>query len=86
MEGIITIILSLLAYIFIVPLPESATFLTSDEKSFVLKRLQSDDSTTVPENDASPLNFKQVLRIATSWKVLLGYVSLPPAIPPLWDS
>jgi len=75
MEGIITIILSLLAYLFIVPLPESATFLTSDEKAFVLKRLQSDDSTTGPEIDSSPLTLKQVLKIATSWKVLLGYVS-----------
>lgn len=42
-EGVITIALAIIAYLSIVPLPEDAKFLTAEEKSFVLWRLQSDD-------------------------------------------
>jgi hypothetical protein len=75
MEGVITIFLSILAFIFVVDLPEKAKFLTAEEKAFVLKRLQSDDSESGPDVDTSPLTLRQILKIASHWKVVLGYVS-----------
>lgn len=42
-EGVITIFLAILAYLFVVPLPEQAAFLSAEEKTFLLSRLQLDD-------------------------------------------
>jgi hypothetical protein len=76
MEGIITLILSIAASFFLVPLPENATFLSLDEKTFLLNRLEQDVKENSVESDATPLRFREVVRIASSWKVVLTYVPL----------
>jgi len=74
MEGLVTLILSTAAFFFVVPLPENATFLTSDEKTFLLKGLEQDAKENSAESDSTPLGLREVVRIASNWKVVLTYV------------
>ena len=74
MEGLVTLILSIAAFFLVVPLPENATFLTLDEKAFLLKRLEQDVKENSAESDSAPLGFREVVRIASNWKVVLTYV------------
>ena len=71
MEGVITLCLCFLAFFFVVPLPENATFLNQDEKSFLLKRLQLDDTDGGAEGDCDRLTLRGVFKIASHWKVVL---------------
>ena len=73
MEGLVTLILSIAAF-FLVPLPENATFLTPDEKTFLLKRLEQEVKENSAESGSAPLGFREVVRIASNWKVVLTYV------------
>jgi hypothetical protein len=70
MEGLLTILLSIVAFFFVVPLPENANFLTPDEKTHLLKRLEADNETDADE-DKSPLALKQIVKIMTHWKIVL---------------
>jgi hypothetical protein len=72
MEGLVTLILSIAACLLVVPLPENAAFLTPDEKEFLLKRLEQDVKENSAETDTTPLGFKEVVRIASNWKVVLA--------------
>ena len=69
-EGMFTVLLSGIAFFSIVPLPEDSKFLTSDEKSLLLKRLEEDNIAPTDE-DRTPLTLKQVLKVMTHWKVVL---------------
>lgn len=72
MEGIITLCLCFLAFFFVVPLPENATFLTLGEKAFLLKRLKLDDSDGGSDGDTEPLTLGRIFKIASHWKVVLA--------------
>jgi hypothetical protein len=72
MEGLVTLILSIAAFFLLVPLPENATFLTPDEKAFLLERLEQDVKGNSAEPDTTPLRFREVVRIVSNWKVLLA--------------
>ena len=72
MEGILTIILSILAFFFVVPLPENAKFLNRNQKTYLLDRLARDDREVGADADTTPLMFREVLKIATHWKVVLS--------------
>jgi hypothetical protein len=76
MEGLVTLILSIAAFFLLVPLPENATFLTPDEKAFLLKKLEQDVKENSAESDTTPLGLREVVRIASNWKVVLTYVSI----------
>jgi hypothetical protein len=76
MEGLVTLILSIAAFFFVAPLPENTTFLTLDEKTFLLKRLEQDVKENSTESDTTPLGFREVVKIASNWKVVLTSVSL----------
>lgn len=77
MEGVITLCLCLLAFLFVAPLPEIASFLSSDEKSYLLKRLQLDDGDGGAAGDQDRLTLSRIFKIASHWKVVLGWDSLP---------
>ena len=70
MEGLITILLSIIAFFLVVPLPENANFLTPDEKTLLLKRIEADNESSTDE-DKAPLTLKQVVKVMTHWKIVL---------------
>jgi hypothetical protein len=74
MEGLVTLILSIVAFLLVVPLPENAAFLTPDEKAFLLKRLKQGGKENSAESDTTPLGLREVVKIASNWKVVLTYV------------
>jgi MFS transporter, ACS family, DAL5 transporter family protein len=49
LEGILTIVISLAAYFLVYNYPATATFLTPEEKAFVLDRLATDNDATRDE-------------------------------------
>ncbi|KAH8586188.1 transmembrane transporter [Bisporella sp. PMI_857] len=72
-EGILTVCLSAVAYFFTVPLPENSKFLGEDQKTLLLNRLSHDESEIGADADTTPLKFRQVLKIAFHWKVILAF-------------
>jgi len=75
LEGILTLILGVLAFFLVVPLPEDAKFLDPDEKAYLLNRLKEDESQVGADADTTPLTFREVMKIASHWKVVLSYIT-----------
>jgi hypothetical protein len=73
LEGILTLILGVLAFFLVVPLPEDTKFLDPDEKAYLIDRLEQDESQVGADADTSPLTFWEVMNIASHWKVVLSY-------------
>jgi MFS family permease len=69
-EGLITVAVGIVAPLIFINLPEKAgSWLTEDEKRFVILRLQY-DAGPVPQRDT--YSKKSVIAAFTDWKVLLG--------------
>lgn len=66
-EGIFTTVVALLSYFFIINYPSTATFLTADEKAFVLARLKADTDATRNE----PFLWSEVAKAAKDPKCYL---------------
>lgn len=78
LEGLLTVVVSLVAYGFITNYPATAKFLSEDERSFIQARLQSDNDAT--RNEAfSWAGVLSALRDPKVWLYGLGFhtLSLP---------
>ncbi|CAO3638981.1 unnamed protein product [Cunninghamella blakesleeana] len=68
-EGIPTIVLSLVAALYLPASPEKWTLLTDDERSMAIQRLQKDSNHHLTLGDLNESNKKQALKALTDWKV-----------------
>ncbi|KKY21065.1 putative mfs transporter [Diplodia seriata] len=77
-EGLLTIVVSLLAYLFIANYPSTATFLTPAERTHTTTRLAGDSDATAAEPFSWPLVFRS-LRDPKCWLYGLAFhtLSLP---------
>ncbi|KAI0816842.1 MFS general substrate transporter [Trametes gibbosa] len=71
-EGLVTVVASLIAFAVFVDLPATASFLTPDERSFVINRLKADNSFVGEDEDFS---FRHITEALTDWKIIVGSVS-----------
>lgn len=69
LEGLATIILAVIAKFIIVDWPESATFLTDDERALLLRRLAEDQG----EAQMNRMDKKAMKRTFSDPKIYLGY-------------
>ncbi|KAI0356825.1 MFS general substrate transporter [Trametes cingulata] len=68
-EGLITIVTALVAFLVFVDLPETATFLTPEERSFLINRLKLDKSSVGEEEHFEP---RQLTAAFLDWKIFAG--------------
>lgn len=73
LEGLATIVLAVIAKFIIVDWPESATFLTDDERALLLRRLAEDQG----EAQMSRMDKKALKRTFSDPKIYLGYLPCP---------
>jgi sugar phosphate permease len=76
LEGIVTVVVAIIAKFLIADWPETARFLNERERSILLARLQSD--TQVYRMDR--LDRTAIRRILSDKKIYLGYVTLKVAM------
>ncbi|CAK9785899.1 unnamed protein product [Cutaneotrichosporon oleaginosum] len=70
MYGIVTVIVGLFGYVFLVDFPDRATFLTDEQKQMILTRIQRDRSDAKPD----PVTLAKIGQHLCDWKVwLFGY-------------
>ncbi|GJE84711.1 MFS general substrate transporter [Phanerochaete sordida] len=69
LEGLLTCVVGLLFYFLISDFPEEAKWLSPEEKEFVKARLQEDVGHSQRHE---PLKPKQVFKILSEWKIILG--------------
>lgn len=69
LEGLATIVLAVIAKFIIVDWPESATFLTDDERALLLRRLAEDQG----EAQMNRMDKKAMKRTFSDPKIYLGY-------------
>lgn len=70
MYGIITVVVGLFGYVFIVDFPDRATFLTEEQRQMILTRIQRDRSDAKPD----PVTLAKVGSHLCDWKIwLYGY-------------
>lgn len=78
LEGLLTVVVSVIAYFFIVNYPSTAKFLTEDERAYIHKRLSSNTDAT--RNEAFTwANVKKAISDPKVWLYGLGFhtMSLP---------
>lgn len=66
MEGTITCLAALLAWVYVPPFPENSTFLTESEKQWAIRRLRTDNHGMSHEK----MTIKGVVHSLRDWKVL----------------
>ncbi|KAH9846723.1 MFS general substrate transporter [Lenzites betulinus] len=71
-EGLVTVVASLIAFAVFVDLPATATFLTPEERSFVIHRLKADNSFVGEEEE---FRFRHIVEALSDWKIIVGSVS-----------
>lgn len=70
-EGLITIVISLISIAFIVPFPQDSTFLTTEAKALLLARLKEDGS----DSPADPLTPTRILSHLRDWKIWIAMLT-----------
>lgn len=64
-EALITVVVSIVCYWFIVPFPENATFLTPAERTLLETRLEADGGGVRHDN----ISFRRVIPMIADWKI-----------------
>lgn len=79
LEGILTVVVALVAYFTIYDFPETASFLTQREREFVIHRLKYQGSSSGAKKVAQHEGFdwKYVRDAFTDWQVYLSLFSMP---------
>ena len=67
-EGLITIVISILALFFVPNWPETSKFLNPEERELLLRRLREDSG----EAKMDHWNFKTAIQIFADWKIWVG--------------
>lgn len=70
-EGAVTCSAAALAFFFLPPFPDDATFLKAEEKEWLLRRLRADNSQTGKDEK---MNAKGAIRSLGDWKILTAGV------------
>lgn len=65
--GIITVVVGIVAYFTLVDFPDRATFLTEEQKKFILTRIERDRG----DSTHDPVTLKKVIKYARDWKIWL---------------
>ncbi|KAI0091669.1 MFS general substrate transporter [Irpex rosettiformis] len=69
LEGLITVVASVASFFIIQDFPDTAKFLTEEERTFVVRRLQGDDRFSAGGEE---LRMKYILQSLTDWKTWVG--------------
>lgn len=69
LEGLVTVIASLISFFVIPDFPDTATFLTEEERAFVIHRLQEDDRFSAGGEE---LKMKYILQSLFDWHTWVG--------------
>jgi len=67
MYGIITLVVAIFGYLFIQDIPSKATFLTEEERHFIMTRIERDRADSKPD----PMTLRQIVQYAADWKIWL---------------
>ncbi|KAI0634510.1 MFS general substrate transporter [Trametes polyzona] len=71
-EGLVTVVAALVAFAVFVDLPDTATFLTPEERAFVIHRLKEDNS-SIGEDET--FRWRSIFAAMVDWKIVVGSVS-----------
>ena len=69
LEGLITVIASIASCFIIQDFPDTAKFLSEEERTFVVRRLQNDDRFSAGGEE---LRMKNILQSFMDWKTWVG--------------
>ena len=69
LEGIATVLVAFAAFFLIHDFPETATFLSEDERAFVIHRLKYQGQTTTQVEQAEEFDWKYVAQAFVDWQV-----------------
>lgn len=72
-EGLITVVAGVISFFIIQDFPDTARFLTEEERTFVVRRLQADGQISAA---GEKLKWRYVWQAMTDWKTWLGSESL----------
>ncbi|KAI8996646.1 MFS general substrate transporter [Trametes punicea] len=81
-EGLLTVVVAIIAFLVFVDLPETAAFLTPEERAFVLLRLRNDDSVKEEEH----LELRHLREALFDWKTILSSIANVAVIAPRYGS
>lgn len=74
LEGLLTVIAGILSFWIIQDFPDTAKFLTEEERTVVIRRLQQDDQFSAA---GEKLKWKYIFESLLDWKTWLGSKSDP---------
>ncbi|GKZ26503.1 hypothetical protein AbraIFM66951_002584 [Aspergillus brasiliensis] len=83
-EGLATVVVAVMSYFLLYDYPDTASFLTRDERAWIQRRLSlqfSNNGNVVPE--AGDFKWKYVWDAAKDWQVYMAVLRIYPAIPAL---
>ena len=69
LEGLATVIASLISFFVIPDFPDAATFLTEEERAFVIHRLQEDDRFSAGGEE---LKMRYIVQSLSDWQTWVG--------------
>lgn len=73
LEGLLTVLVSILAFFLVTDSPETAKFLTKQERAWLIKRLS--EQYVVHSTEPERFRWKYVLDAARDWQVYLAIIS-----------
>ncbi|KAI0365418.1 MFS general substrate transporter [Pilatotrama ljubarskyi] len=80
-EGLVTVAAALLAFAVFVDLPDTANFLTPEERSFVINRLNEDNSSVGEEER---FEFRHLTDAILDWKIIVGSITNISIVSPIY--
>lgn len=76
LEGLATVVIAVIGFFFIHDFPETASFLTEEERAWVIHRLRYQGSTAEHQiAEAESFKWKYVKDAFTDWQVYVGLIS-----------
>lgn len=78
LEGLLTVLVAFVAPFAIHDSPETAKFLTEEERRFVIHQLRTQSSADASEmvQDQATFQWKYVIQAFTDWQIYLGLFSM----------
>ncbi|KAK2808949.1 hypothetical protein FQN50_004222 [Emmonsiellopsis sp. PD_5] len=83
LEGILTVLVAVLAFFWLYDYPETARFLTEEERAWVVHRLKYQFSNTATDKK-EPLKWKYVKEALTDWQIYLALITWYGIVCPLY--
>jgi len=78
-EGLLTVVVAIMAYFTLYDFPETASFLTEEERAFVVHRLKYDNQNTSDPNNirvaqADDLSWRYVRAAFSDWQIWVNII------------